>query len=138
MTIFMLIGMATVIILEMSHGRISLNLVLLLLLVNCEWAQVEIDVYIPHHKYQVKPPSFPAACGAPIVHRIIFFICTYKINLLNLKYSSNRLVIIVKVFLKLPNLHMLMKQKSLSLPKNLALRIFGELLIVFLAKVNLL
>ena len=21
----------------------------------CEWVQVEIDVYIPHHKYQVKP-----------------------------------------------------------------------------------
>ena len=21
----------------------------------CEWVQVEIDVYLPHHKYQVKP-----------------------------------------------------------------------------------
>ena len=22
---------------------------------SCEWVQVGIDVYIPHHKYQVKP-----------------------------------------------------------------------------------
>ena len=21
----------------------------------CEWVQVEIDLYIPHHKYEVKP-----------------------------------------------------------------------------------
>ena len=32
------------------------------------------------------------------------------------------------------NLHMLIKQKSLSLPRDLALRTFGELLIVFSAK----
>ena len=25
----------------------------------CEWVQVGIDVYIPHHKYQVKPHSSP-------------------------------------------------------------------------------
>ena len=31
-------------------------------------------------------------------------------------------------FLKLPNLHMLMKQKSPSLPRNLPLGTFGELL----------
>ena len=38
----------------------------------CEWVQVGIDVYIPHHKYQVKPhssPWFSAACAAAIVHR---------------------------------------------------------------------
>ena len=32
----------------------------------CEWIQVGIDVYIPHHKYQVKPhssPWFSAACA---------------------------------------------------------------------------
>ena len=42
----------------------------------CEWAQVGIDVYIPHHKYQVKPHSslwLPAACAADIVHRNDFF-----------------------------------------------------------------
>ena len=39
---------------------------------------------------------------------------------------------------KLPNLPMLIKQKSLSLPSNLALGTFGELLIMFSRKVNLL
>ena len=37
----------------------------------CEWVQVEIDVYIPHRQYQVKPhssPWFSAACAAAIVH----------------------------------------------------------------------
>ena len=38
----------------------------------CKWAQVGIDIYIPHRKYQVKPhlsPWFSAAFGASIVHR---------------------------------------------------------------------
>ena len=42
----------------------------------CEWAQVGIDVYIPHRKYQVKPhssPWFSAAGAAAIVHRNHFF-----------------------------------------------------------------
>ena len=39
--------------------------------------------------------------------------------------------------MKLPNLHMLMKQKSPSLPRNLALGTFGELPVVLSAKVNL-
>ena len=43
-----------------------------------------------------------------------------------------------KGFLKLPNLHMLLKQKNPSLPRNLVLGIFGESLIVFSTKVNLL
>ena len=44
------------------------------------WVQVEIDVYIPHRKYQVKPhssPWFSAACAAAIVHRNQFF-CLYQ------------------------------------------------------------
>ena len=71
-------------------------------------------------------PWFSAACTATIVHRNHFFVCTNIINLLNLKKSSDRLAIIAKRFLKLPNLHMLLKQKSLSLPKNLALPTFNE------------
>ena len=42
----------------------------------CGWAQIGIDVYIPHCKYQVKPyssPLFSAACAAAIVHRNHFF-----------------------------------------------------------------
>ena len=45
----------------------------------CEWVQVGIYVYIPHHKYQVKlhsPPWFSAACAAAITHRNHFF-CMY-------------------------------------------------------------
>ena len=41
-----------------------------------EWVQVGIDVYISHHKYQVKPrssPWFSAACAAARVHRNHFF-----------------------------------------------------------------
>ena len=42
----------------------------------CECIQPGIDVYIPHHKYQVKPhssPWFSAACAAAIIHRNNFF-----------------------------------------------------------------
>ena len=46
----------------------------------CEWAQVGVDVYIPHGKYQIKPhssPWFSAVCAAVIVHRNHFF-CLYQ------------------------------------------------------------
>ena len=43
----------------------------------CEWVQVGINVYIPHHKYQ--PPS------SPWFIQITFFVCTNRINLLNPK-----------------------------------------------------
>ena len=92
----------------------------------CEWVQVVIDLYIPHCKYQVRPhssPWFSADCAAVIVHRNYFFVCN-RINILNLKESSVRLVIVAKGFLKMPNLHILVKQKSPSLPRNLALRDF--------------
>ena len=49
-------------------------------------------------------------------------------NLLNLKYSSDRPVIV----------HTLLKQKNPLLPRNLALGTFRELLIVFSTKVKLL
>ena len=42
----------------------------------CEWVQVGIDVYIPRHKYEIKPhssPWFSAVCAAAIVHRNHFF-----------------------------------------------------------------
>ena len=54
----------------------------------CERVQVGIEVYIPHCKYQVKPhssPWFSAACAAAMFIEITFFICTNRINLLNLK-----------------------------------------------------
>ena len=42
-----------------------------------------------------------------------------------------------KGFLKLSNLHTLIKEKNLSLPRNLALRTFEELPMVFSIMVNL-
>ena len=48
----------------------------------CDWVQVGIDVYILHHKYQVKcdsSPWFSAAFAAAIVHRNHFF-CFYQQN----------------------------------------------------------
>ena len=49
--------------------------------------QVGINVCIPRRKYQVKPhlsPWFSAACAAAIVHNF-FFVCTNRVNFLNLK-----------------------------------------------------
>ena len=46
----------------------------------CEWAQIGIDIYISHRKYQAKPhssPWFSAACAAAINHRNHFF-CFYQ------------------------------------------------------------
>ena len=57
---------------------------------------------------------------------ITFFVCTDRINLLNLKEGSDRLVITAKGFLKLPNLQLLIKQKSVSFSKNLALGNFPK------------
>ena len=93
-----------------------------------EWVQVGIDVYTPHHKYQVKPhssPWFSAACAAAIAHRN-HFVCLYQKNKsaeskVKFRQASNY----CKRVLKLSNLHMLLKQKSPSLPRNLALATFG-------------
>ena len=49
----------------------------------CECIHVEIDVYIPHCKHQVKPHSFlwfSAACAAAIVHRNFFFFHLFQQN----------------------------------------------------------
>ena len=76
MTILILIGTVFMIIWKMFHGRISLNLVLLMLLVNfLSGFRLEL-MYIFLRKYQVKPhssPWFSAACAAAIVHRNHFF-----------------------------------------------------------------
>ena len=43
----------------------------------CEWVQVRTDVYIPYHKYQIKPlscPWFLAAHAVAIVHRNQFIV----------------------------------------------------------------
>ena len=65
---------------------------------------------------------------------LVNFVSGFRVEMM---YSSDRLVILAKGFLEMPNLHMLIKQKSPSLPRNLALRTFGKLLILFSTKVNL-
>ena len=107
----------------------------------CEWVQVGIDVYIPHRKDQVKPHSsswFSAACTAAIVHRNHFFRLYQREKSSDSKAKFRQARNVAKGFLKLPNLHMLIKQKNPLLPRNLALVTSGELLIVFSTKVNVL
>ena len=107
----------------------------------CEWVQVGIDVYIPHRKYQVKPhssPWFSAACAAAIVHRNHFF-CLYQQNKsseskVKFRQASNR----CKRVLEAAKLAYATKTKESITSQNLALGTFGELLIVFSTKVNLL
>ena len=73
----------------------------------CEWAQVGIDVYTPHTKYQVKhhlSPLFSAACATALVHRNHFF-CLYQKD----KSPASKVKFIqasnhCKRFLKLPDL----------------------------------
>ena len=86
----------------------------------CEWVQVGIDVYIPHRKYQVKPRLsrwFSAACAAAIVNRNHFFPFYQKDKSSDSKVKFRGLVIVAKGFLKLPNLHTLIKQKNLTSQK---------------------
>ena len=78
--ILFLIGMVFVIIWKMFRGRISLNSVPLLLLVN----------FVSDFRLKLMFVSmmfiwFSAACSAAIVHRKYFFVCTNRINFLNLR-----------------------------------------------------
>ena len=127
---------------EMFYGRISLNSVFLLLVLNFvkgfELELIYISLMESIRSSLTHFHGLTAACAAVIVHRNHFFVCTKRMNLLNLKLNSDRLVIIVETFLKLPNLHMLIKQKGTSLLRNLALRTFGKLSLVFSTKVNML
>ena len=68
---------------------------------------------------------------------ITYFVWTKRADLLHLKWNSDRLVIFLKGLLKLLNLLMLIKQKRILLPRNLALVTFNKLLRLFSAKVNL-
>ena len=107
----------------------------------CQWVQVGIDVYMPHRKYQVKPPSSPwfsAACAVAIVHKNHFF-CLYRRekssdSKVKLRQSSNR----CKRVLGAAKLAYANKTKESITDQNVALVTSGELLIVFSTKVNLL
>ena len=81
---------------------------------------------------------FSVASAATIVHRNHFFRFYQQNKSSTSKVKLDRLVILAGRFLNLPNSLILIKQKSLSLPRNLKFTTFGELLIVISAKVNLL
>ena len=109
----------------MFHGKIALRVVRLLLLVN----------FVSEFRLKLMYISLIVSFWSSLMcaAAIVFFVCTNILNLLNLKTNSDRLF---QKFLKLPNLHMLIKQ-SLSLPRDFAVGTFGELQIVFSTKVNL-
>ena len=105
---------------------------------SCQRVQVGIDVYIPHRNYQVKPrssPWFSAACAAAIVHRNHFFHLYQREkssdSKVKFRQASNR----SKMVLEAAKLAYANKTKESG---NLAFVTSGELLIVFLTKVNLL
>ena len=123
-TILMLTG--SLWLFEKFHGRISLNLVLLLMLVN----------FVNGFRLELKYISLTESIRSNLTDPLGFQLLVQL--LLNLKWSWDKLVIAAKEFLKLPKLHMLLKLKSPSLPRNLALGTFGKLLRVFSTKVNLL
>ena len=144
MTIFVLIGSVLKVIWEMFYGSIFINSMLLLLLLvtfvkgfRLELMYITLIVNVrPILNYLTR--GFELLVLLSYFVEITFFVCTSQINLLNLKEISDRLVIVAKGFLKLPTLHMLIKRKSPSLPKNLAVGTFDKLLLVFSTKVNFL
>ena len=139
-TILKLIGTVLAI-----HGRIYLKLSACAVDTEfCRWVQVGTDVFVTNCKYQAKPhymPWFSATYPASIAQRN-YFCCLYQHSKFSasrekFRHSSEILVIVAKWFLKLSNLLMLIKPKSLLLPKNRGFEAFAELLIVFSTNVNL-
>ena len=104
------------------------------------WGQVRIYVYIPHSKYLVKPHTalcFLAACAAAIGHRIHFF-RLYQQHKSESKVKFGQASNCYKTVFEPAKLSYVNKIKESSLPRNLALGTFGELLIVFSTKLKLL
>ena len=95
----------------------------------CEWAQVGIDVYIPHYKYQVKsvsPPWFSSDCAYTFARKNCFSHLyqqnEFSASEVKFTEASNR----QKGFLKLPKMLMQVKQKVLLLARNFTLVIPAE------------
>ena len=77
-------------------------------------------------------------CHSSLVHRNNFFRLFQKDKSFKFRVKFRQTSNHCKRVLEAANLHMLIKQESLSLRRNLALGTFGKLLIVFSTKVNLL
>ena len=107
----------------------------------CECVQLGIDVYIPHHKYQVKPhssPWFSAACAAAIVHRNHFFRLYQREkssdSKVKFRQASNR----CKRVLEAAKLAYATKTKESITSQKLGTRDFWQIANSVLNKVNLL
>ena len=138
MTSLVLIGMVFVINLYMFPGRMSLNSASAAASELCEWVQVGIDVYILHRKYQVKPSSqwFSAAFAAATDHRNHFFLLYQQSKSFESKVKFRQASNFCKSVLEAAKLAYAAKCPSLS--RKLAVKAFGELLIGFSTKLNLL
>ena len=124
--ILVLIGPVFMNIWDLLHGRISLNLRLFQ-----GWNQL----CILQHKYQVKPRSptwLSPACAAATAYRNHFFHFYWQ------NTSCVKASYCCKSILEAAKLAYVKKTKRLSLPRNFAFRDFGELLLEFWTKVNLL
>ena len=133
MAILVLIEMVFMIISEMLCGRISLNSMLLLLLVNFVsgfrlelmyiFLIVSIRSSLTHlHSFQQL---------VLLLQFIEIFFCLYQqIKSSEFKLKFRQASNCSKGFVKMPNLQMLIKKRP-SLPRNLALRTFGKLPKVF-------
>ena len=102
--------------------QISLNSVLLLLLLlnfvsGFRFELMYISLIESIWSSLTRPHGFQLLVLLPQFIQIIFFVCTKTRNLLNPKESSDKLVIVAKGFMKLPNLHILIKQESISSQK---------------------
>ena len=124
MTILMLIGMVFVIIRDVPLEDTFKLCAYTAASDFYEWVQVEIDVYIPHCKYQAKPhssPSFSGACAAVIVHRNHFFL--YQQNTSSeSKAKFRKASHCCKTVLEAAKLAY--ATKTTSLPRNMALMTF--------------
>ena len=102
----------------------------------CEWVQVGIGVYIPHLKYQVKPPHL---LGFQLLVLLPYVVC-YRNHFFHLyqkdKYSESKFKFRhgsnhCKRVIEAANLHILIKQKSASFPRSFTFGAFSKLPIVF-------
>ena len=103
------------------------------------WLFQGLDVHIPHCKYQVKPCSswFLGVCAAAIVYRYHFF-CLYQQNKCQSKVKLRQASNCRKSVIQTAKLAYANKTKQSITSQKLGSHIFGELLIVFSTKVNLL
>ena len=138
MTILVLIGTVFISIWEMFHGRISLNLMLLLLLVNfLSRISLELIYISPIQNIRstlTRLHGFSAACRAATVHRNHFFHLYEKDRSSDSKVKFRQVSNHCKRVLEAAKL----AYANPLPPRNLALMTFGKLLIVFSTKVNML